>query len=220
MMEKALTIAVFGARGTGKTAWIKDRLKREKTPRLMVWDFKNDPGLEDVGKPFTSLPTLFAAIKAQRFQVRYLVNHQRDIQAQFELFCLAAWEAGCLTMFVDELPEVTKANKAPQAWRRCVNVGRDYRDALGARKWLTIIGAGQRPAECDKSFISNADITHTGRLSHAGDARNLAQTLGCDFRVLMALPDLHFVEKEAAKTEFVRGVLSFSNKKTAIKTKP
>lgn len=210
MQTKPLTLAVFGARGTGKTAWIKQRLARDKPPRLIVWDFKNDPSLEGMGQAFASLPAFIAAMKAPRFALRYLVDHTKDIQAQFNLFCLAAFEAGCLVMFVDELPEVTKSNKAPAAWRRCVNVGRDYRGPKGDRKWLAIIGAGQRPAECDKSFISNADVIHTGRLSHSGDARDLAQSLGCDFRALMALPDLHWVEKDAASVAFTTGILKFS----------
>lgn len=216
---KALTIAVFGARGTGKTAWITQQLKATKPPRLILWDFKHDPGMEGMGKPFKSLPDFVRSLKAQTFASRYLVNHTGDIQSQFDFFCMAAWQAGCLVMFVDELPEVTKANKAPANWRRCVNVGRDYRDAAGNRKWLSIIGAGQRPAECDKSFISNADVIHTGRLSNTSDARELSQSLACDFRDLLALPDLHWIERRAGQIEPVRGILSFSGKKTPA-TKP
>lgn len=219
-MAKALTIAAFGARGTGKTAWVKQQIAKARPPRLLVWDFKNDPALEGVGTTCTSLPAMIAGAKAARFQLRYLVDHGRDIHAQFDLFCQCAWLAGDVLIFVDELPEVTKANKAPVAWRRVVNVGRLYRGHDGKERSISIIGAGQRPAECDKSFISNADVIHTGRLSHAGDARELAQSLGCDFKLLMNLPDLHWVEKEAAKTTFSQGVLSFSNKKETAKTKP
>lgn len=212
--SKALTIAAFGARGTGKTAWIKQQLAKAKPPRLVIWDFKHDPSLDTIGTACADLPTLARAMNRQRFAVRYLVDHRHpvmDIHRQFEHFCLIAWEAGCLVMFVDELPEVTKANKAPAAWRRCVNVGRDYRDSAGNRKWLSIIGAGQRPAECDKSFISNADVIHTGRLSNAADARELAQSLGCDYRDLLKLPDLQFIERSAGQVEPVRGMLKFSN---------
>ena len=213
MQGKALTVAVFGGRGTGKTAWIKQRIKREKPPRLIIWDFKNDPSLEDVGQAVQGLPSLFSAMKKDRFQLRYQVDHKADIQNQFEFFCRAAFEAGNLLMFVDELPEVTKANKAPPAWRRCVNVGRDYRDAKGNRKWLAIIGAGQRAAECDKSFISNSDIIHTGRANNLDDARELAKTIGCKAQDIVSLPDLHWVEKDASKTTFERGILKFSSPK-------
>lgn len=209
--SKPLTIAAFGARGTGKTVWVKQQIKAAKPARLMVWDFKHDPGLEDVGTAFTELPLFIRSLNKPKFQSRYLVDSGGDIHAQFDLFCQAAWLAGCLLMFIDELPEVTKANKAPPAWRRCVNVGRDYRDGAGERKWLSIIGAGQRPAECDKSFIANADVIHTGRLSNTADARELAQSLGVDFRELLQLPDLHWIERRAGAIDAARGVLKFSN---------
>lgn len=209
-MSKALILAAFGARGTGKTAWVKQQITRLKPARLMVWDFKHDPSLEGVGTAYASLSKFILSTKNKTFASRFLVNHAGDIHAQFNLFCLAAWEAGCLLMFVDELPEVTKANKAPAAWRRCVNIGRDYRDAKGARKWLSIIGAGQRTAECDKSFIGNADVIHTGRLSNSNDAKELAQSLNCDHRELLAMPDLSWIERQAGAVDPIRGKLTFS----------
>jgi len=208
---KALTVAVFGARGTGKTAWTLQQIKAANPGRLIVWDFKHDPALDGLGRACYVLAEFILAMRSPAFQLRYMVDHSRDPQQQFEFFCRAAWQAGCLTMFVDELPEVTKANRAPPAWRRCVNVGRDYRDAEGKRKWISIIGAGQRPAECDKSFIANADVIHTGRLANAADARELAQSLGCDYRELLALPDLHWIERRAGQVEPMRGVLSFGS---------
>lgn len=215
--SKPLTIAVFGARGTGKTAHTLQLIRAAKPARLIVWDFKHDPSLEGLGRPFHSLPEFINSLRAPTFASRYLVDHTRDAVEQFDWFCKAAFAAGCLLMFVDELPEVTKANRAPPAWRRCVNVGRDYRDAKGARKWLSIIGAGQRPAECDKSFIGNADVIHTGRLAHLDDAREMAKSLGVDYRDLLALPDLHWVERRAGQIEAERGVLSFGSKKTTPK---
>jgi hypothetical protein len=216
---KALTLAAFGARGTGKTAWVKQTIAHLKPSRLIVWDFKNDPALEGVGVSIKSLPAMIAGMKGAAWAWRYQVDHGRPIVPQFELFCQAAYLAGNLTMFVDELPEVTKANKAPPAWRRCVNVGRLYRGADGKERSISIIGAGQRPNECDKSFISNADLIHTGRLSHLNDAKELAQSLGCPWRDLLALPDLHWIEREAGEIEPARGILTFSQKKISPKPK-
>lgn len=217
MKGKALTWAAFGARGTGKTAWVKQLLEKIKPPRLVVWDFKHDPDLEGVGTAYTSLADAIAAMREKRFAVRYLVNHAGDIHAQFDLFCRACWAAGCLVMFVDELPEVTKANKAPQAWRQIVNVGRKYTHE-GRVKWVAVIGAGQRPAECDKSFIANADVVHVGRLGNASDAQAMARSWGLQQRELMDLPDLHWREKRAHTPEIFAGVLSFSQPRKAAKT--
>jgi hypothetical protein len=208
-MDKALTMAAFGARGSGKTAWVRQQIERMKPPRLLVWDFKHDPGLEGVGVPVTTIAQLAKLAKGATFKLRYMVDHTKDVITQFKLFCLVAWVAGCLLMFVDELPEVTKANRAPAEWRRCVNVGRDYRHE-GERKWLAIIGAGQRLAETDKSFISNCDVVHCGRLGPE-DARTVGRAWGLDPKDLIALPDLHWIEKRADSIELARGVLKFRN---------
>lgn len=210
MSAKALTYAAFGARGTGKTAWVKQLIGRLRPARLMVWDFKHDPSLQDLGHAFASLAECIEAMRAKRFAVRYLVNHAGDVQAQFDLFCKAAWAAGDVLVFVDELPEVTKANKAPQAWRQLVNVGREYQHG-GKVKRVAIIGAGQRPAECDKSFIANADVVHVGRLGNASDAQAMARSWGLQQRELMDLPDLHWREKRAESPQIFSGVLSFGN---------
>lgn len=219
MAGKALTMAAFGARGTGKTAWVLQEIRRQRPGRLAVWDFKHDPSLQGLGVPYGSLSECINAMAARRFEVRYLVNHGADVHAQFDLFCKACWAAGDLLLFVDELPEVTKANKAPQAWRQLVNVGREYTHG-GKVKRVAIIGAGQRPAECDKSFIANCDVVHVGRLGNASDAQQMARAWGLQHRELMDMPDLHWREKRAHTPEIFRGVLSFPRKKAAQKTAP
>lgn len=211
---KALTIAAFGARGTGKTSWVTQLIKAQNPPRLMVWDYKHDHGLHDVGKPFTRWAQFVAECKKPAFQARYLVSPDHDPHEQFSAFCELAWREGNLMMFVDEVGEVTKANKAPGPWRKCVNVGRSYDHG---RKALSIIGANQRPAEVDKSFLANCDVIHTGRLGDIADAKRFAASWGIDAAELVNLPDLHWVEKRAETSEIFRGVLSFSNTKKAVK---
>lgn len=208
-------MAAFGARGTGKTAFVKQLLARTAPPRLIIWDYKHDPSLKGLGVEVRSLQELIQAVKAPTFQVRYLVRQDGQFVEQFETFCRIAWAAGNLTMFVDELPEVTKANRAPPAWRKCVNVGREYVDG-GKVKRISIIGAGQRPSECDKSFIANVDTIHCGRLGDMGDAKRMGTAWGVSPAELANLPDLHFIEKHAESAGITRGVLSFGNEKTAI----
>lgn len=202
--SKALTVLAFGARGTGKTHWCRRFVEAQRPPRLIVWDYKNDPGLNGLGQPVASLPDFIRAMKAPRFQLRYLVNHNADVQQQFDFFCRAAWQAGCLLMYVCELPEVTRAGAAPAAWRKCVNVGREYQDG-GQRKWLSIVADGQRPAEVDKSIITNADIVHTGRLAYLDDAKAMAKAVNCRPEDLMQLPDWHWIERHAGQVEPLRG---------------
>lgn len=217
MASKALTIAAFGARGTGKTAWVKQQLAAPKAARLMVWDYKHDSSLGEVGQGFTSWPKFVAECSKKTFRARYLVNPDFDPHEQFDAFCALAWREGNLVMFVDELAEVTKANKAPGTWRKCVNVGRSYDNGTKA---LSIIGASQRPAEVDKSFLANCDVIHTGRLGDIADAKRFAASWGIGADELVNLPDLSWVEKRADSKEITRGVLSFGNKSKGFKKQP
>jgi len=217
MPSKALTIAAFGARGTGKTAWVKQQIARAKTPRLMVWDYKHDHALATVGTPFVNWAKFVHACKQPTFQARYLVSPDHDPHEQFDAFCALAWREGNLLMFVDELAEVTKANKAPGTWRKCVNVGRSYDNG---KKCLSIIGASQRPAEVDKSFLANCDVIHTGRLGDIADAKRFAQSWGIGADELVNLPDLSWVEKRADSPNISRGVLVFSQNVASRKKGP
>jgi hypothetical protein len=208
---KALAVGAFGARGVGKTQWAKRWLKARAAPRLAAWDYKHDPALSDLGQAFTSLPDMCRAMAAKRFSVRYLVDHDGDVAAQFDLFCRACWLAGDLDMYVSELPEVSKPGRAPAAWKKCVNVGREYKRHDGQIVGITILADAQRAAECDKSFISNLDLIHCGRMGHDDDAMAVAKKLHCPWQELMTLPDLHYFERAPGALTFTRGVLTFGN---------
>lgn len=209
-------VGVFGARGTGKNAWSVPLLRAEK--RLLVWDHKHDPTMENLGAGFTDLGAFIRAVGvADRagkgaFQLRYMPDLGGDVAAQFELFCKVAFMVGNLCMAVDELPEVTKASGGGPSWRRCVNVGRLYKGQDGRQRSLTIYGLGQRPGEVDKAFMNNLDVIHTGRIANGSDARVLADYLAVDYRQLMALPDLHWIERRQGVAQPVVGVLTFAKK--------
>lgn len=216
---KAKVVGAFGARGTGKTAWLTQQLKAE--PALAIWDYKHDPRMATWGKGFHSLPDFIKSLKSPTFTSRFMPDRSKSLEEQFAWFCRAAFQRGCMAIFIDELPAVTRANKAPAAWRECVNIGREYRTKDSQQiKWLSIYATAQRPSECDKSFISNLDVVHTGRLSFANDAKVMAQSIGAPATEVMNLPDLHWLEKSADSPNFLRGVLSFSNKKAKAKSNP
>lgn len=215
-MGEATRIASFGATGTGKTAWVLQQIAAMKPARLMVWDFKSDHMLNGLGQGFASWPEFVKACTRPQFAARYLVNQDLDLAQQFDGFCALAWREGNLMMFVDELAEVTKANKAPPMWRKCINVGRSYENGT---KSISIIGASQRPSEVDKSFIGNADILHFGRLGNMAEAKTFGRQMGISDTELSTMPNLHWVERRASSPVLERGVLSFGNKKPASVTK-
>lgn len=217
-MSKALVIGAFGARGTGKNAWVLQELARMKPTRLVIWDYKHDPSMDKLGTAVRSMPDLIRALSAPSFKLRYLPTFT-NLDAQFDLFCRACMAAGRLTMVVDELPEVVKPSYAPPGWKTCLNVGRQYKMS-NVIMWLTIIAMAQSPMECDKTFINNLDVLHTGRLGSKSAAQRLADQLAIDYRELLTMPDLHWIERRHGQTELARGVLSFSNSYKKPKTKP
>lgn len=206
-MTKPLTIGVFGAKGCGKTAWALQYLRAAKPARLAVWDFKHDPRLASTGRAYSDLPAFFEALKARRFQARYLVDHDADIERQFDGFCRALWLAGDAFLYVCELPELVKHGRQPASWRKVVNIGREYRRWDGQVVGLWLLADGQRPAECGRSFIANLDVLHCGRLGDEDDARTAAKKLGVPWPQLMQLPDLHWLERAPGDTAPRSGVL-------------
>ncbi len=208
-MAKALGVAAFGARGTGKTTWVVQYIRAQRFPRLVIWDYKHDPTVEGLGTPVRSIPELIKAMQAKTFQIRYLVNHNVDLELQFEYFCRAVWMVAFphVAVYVAEVPEVTRANMAPRAWRKIINVGREFTNDKSQKCSITYIGDAQRAEEVDKSFINNADIIHCGRMANLKDAKNMAQFMNCNAMELMQLPDYHWIERRAGQIEPVRGVL-------------
>lgn len=216
---KAKVVGAFGARGTGKTAWLMQEL--QGLTALGTWDYKNDPRLEGFGKPYYTMPEFIQSLKQDRFNSRYIVDRSRSLDEQFNWYCKAIFQRGNMAAFIDELPVVTKSNRAPDAWRECVNVGREYRTRDSKNiKALSLYATAQRPSECDKSFISQLDVIHTGRLSFANDAIVIAKSIGCRPEEVMHLKDLEWLEKSADSPKYLRGVLSFNNRKTGPKKRP
>lgn len=207
MSAKPLTVGAFGAKGVGKTTWLLGEFKRAKPPRSIIWDYKGDPLLRDLGTEFFDLPAMIRAMRGARFALRYRPTHDETLTAQFDLFCRAAWVHGKLAMWVSELPEVTSKRKVPPAWRTCVNVGREFTDRTGAAKGISVYADGQRVAECDNAFVNNLDVMHCGRLGTEPDARFAAAKLGCNWRDLLNLPDFAWIERRAGAIEPIRGTL-------------
>lgn len=209
--------AVFGATGTGKTAWTLQQIAAMNPPRLMVWDPKHDHTLQHLGVECTDWAAFVRATKAKTFRARYLMSHDHNQHEQFAAFCELAWREGNVLLFVDELAEVTKASHAPAAWKKIVNVGRSYDKG---RKSISVIGVSQTPTEVDKSFLGNCDLVHTGRLGNVAAAKTFAQQWGINAAEITGLPPLHWLEKRDTSPEISRGVLTFSGRARAKKKVP
>lgn len=201
---KPLIIAAMGGRGTGKSAWVRQTLKRAKPTRLAVWDLMKEHA--DLGQATDNLGEAIRAMRARRFAVVFNPSRRDDdLRArQFDLWCSACMQAGNLVAYVEELAFVTTASRAPPGWKELCLLGRhaDHR--------VTIIGTSQRPAQIDKEFLCNADLLHCGRQGEEADARRVAGRLGVHFLELQQLPDLAWIERGTADTEPRRGKIIFA----------
>jgi len=202
MAGKPLILAALGARGTGKSAWVKQQLDRMRPSRLAVWDLMQEYDLqatEDLGE-------FIRWMKGRAFRVAFRPSRDdRTRERQFDLWCRAQLAAGRCTSVVEELAFVTKPMKAPAGWREMVLLGRHQQHQL------SIIGTSQRPASIDKDFLSNCDLVHCGRLAYKPDAVKAAEVLGVDFDTLLRLPDLAWYERRAGATDATQGTLKFAS---------
>jgi hypothetical protein len=214
MASKPTIVAVLGARGTGKSAWVQKQLERSRPKRLVVWDY-----MQEYSGGSGDLAACIRALSSSSFRVVFHPSHDdRPVkrpsgerssisEVQFALFCQAAYEARNCTVVVEELAFVTKASSAPAPWRRL--------SLLGRHQGVSIIGTSQRPASIDKDFLANADLVHCGRLAYKPDADKAAMVLGVDADELLRLPDLAYIERRAGAHDCTRGTLSFNGSKRA-----
>ena len=178
-MSKALPAsftAVIGATGAGKTTWIRKQLVRKKPRRLVVWDPKPNSDYAEFGQTFTSLAELAQAMKAAgpRGPLQAIYRPGLDMRSfpkKFDLLCRMVYAWKRCTFVAEELAHVTKAGWSPSGWLAVVTLGRSEE--------LTVFGATQRPALCDKTFLSAASLIHCGRLNTRSDRVTMADLLDC-----------------------------------------
>ena len=203
-MSKPLILAALGARGTGKSAWVKQTLDKLAPSRLAVWDLMQE--YTDL-QTFDKLGEAIRAMREPRFRIAFHPSRDdAERERQFDFWCRALLAAGKLTAVVEELAFVTKPMKAPSGWREMVLLGRH------PKHQLYIIGTSQRPASIDKDFLSNCDLVHAGRLAYKPDAEKAAMVLGVPFEDILRLADLAYIERSAGVGEATRGELSFAPK--------
>ncbi len=180
--------AYIGATGSGKGVSIRDHLKKEKAQRLVVWDPLREYGA--FGRYVSTIPELCAALKGERFAVCFWPGAEVDaFAAKFDLFCRAVFAAGNCTVHIEELADVTTPSHAPPSWRRITKQGR--------HRGLRVIAATQRPADCDKAFLSGITYARAFTLRWPKDKKVLAECMG---EPLAEVASLTTVEKPDGST--------------------
>ncbi len=193
---------VMAASGSGKGLWIKDFLKREKPPRLVIWDYKDEYG--EHAKTLTgSLEVVRRAMlkaKTGPLQIRFKCKPgttTKQTQAEFEGLCrlVQAWQNCCF--LAEELSNVTTPSWAPAAWREMSTGGR--------HEQVHIIGVAQNPALIDKTFLSNCTLIHVGPLREYRHRQAVARSLDVPVEKITDLVKFQWIERDHDTKELREG---------------
>lgn len=170
--NNAFVLAAFGATGSGKSHSIKKKLKQLKPKKLIIWDTKLE--YSEFGQVVTSFNDFLKACltstgkkKANYKIIMQPIEKHRDNPDAFNMVCKLAFKMSGCCFVADELQRVTTASSAPHWWKICV--------ADGRHEGMTLIGAGQRPANVNKDILSNATIIRGFRLNHSGDIKTMRE---------------------------------------------
>ncbi len=204
----ASIIGVFGATGSGKSAYVKERLFTAPPPLIVF-----DPGREyQRGVSYQDEQAMYTAINLGASAIVFRPSMDGAMRSrQFSRFCLAglaiARNKGRCLVVVDELHLMTEAGSAPAGWQEIVMTGRKF--------GVSIIAASIRPAAIDKAFWTNCTLVRTGRLLFADDQKTVARALAVDPGELALLKSppgaagCQFIERDMLTGETRRGLLTF-----------
>lgn len=160
--------AYIGATGSGKGVSIREHLKATKPSRLVIWDPLQEYG--EFARRVDSLAELIRALKAPTFKVALWPGAKvEDFAAKFDLFCRAVFAAGNCTVHIEELADVTTPSFAPPSWRRITKQGR--------HRGLRVMAGTQRPADCDKAFLSGLTYIRAFYLRWPKDRKVIAECM-------------------------------------------
>jgi hypothetical protein len=193
---KAEHMYFCGNSGTGKSSKIKEMLK--KAPRAIIFD-PDDEYSELTGVVrVTNANNLIQCLKQKKSANLKIAYVAEGVKAfEFWANCAFQWQ-NCIAV-AEEIADVTTASKAPPAWGRLIRRGRKY--------GILICAVTQRPAEADKTILSNAAIIRTGALGRHADREAIAREMDCPVSHISKLIPLDFIEYKRSDLSLKKGRL-------------
>lgn len=174
-----------GARGSGKTSWLKQHARERRGGRVLVWS-----PVEESDR-YAGVLGVAACGALHDFLAE--VGNGRAVYAPviptpslFDMWCKIVFHEGDCLALVDELADVTPIGKAVGWWGALLRKGRHRR--------ISIAAGAQRPAEIDKTIIGNSTRLVVFRLARVTDRRLMADEIGVDRADLDALRPLQFLD--------------------------
>lgn len=176
--------AFIGATGSGKGVGIREALAGLDLSRFAAFDPMHEygdlPGVVVVSSAVEALRLMQRA----KFRVVWQPADDTDYQgarfrAEFEAWCRGCFRVGDLVMLVEELELVTSPQRSSASWRTCTKRGRHV--------GLHILAASQRPADCDKAFLSSCSYIRCFSLRESPDIDRMARALKVPYDVIDGL---------------------------------
>jgi hypothetical protein len=209
----------IGGTGSGKGVAIRQALDAEKPTRLLVWDPMDE--YRSFTRTASSMAELVRNLIPGPWAVRWCPKGAaKVIDQQFDLFCRAAMAVGDCVVLVEELSQVTQASHAPPAWAKVVQQGR--------HRGLKVWAATQRPASCDKDFLSGTTLIRAHAMRYPADQKATANAMGLDVGEIAALETvesgenttINYIEKHFRTGEVLRKSITLSRTGSGKKSAP
>lgn len=196
----ALVTTVLGQRGSGKTSWVKQELR--KIPRFILWDTLGEYQGFDV---FTDIESLFSYVYDHRTGVLQAVfNCLEENEAQaFDTVCHMAGAVENVVLVVEEVDAYATPSIIPFDLKRCLKTGR--------HRGVGLICVSRRPAEINRLITSQTQRFICFKMFEPNDVRYMGSIMGERSRELIDLPVLHYLDWQHG--EISKGVVSFGQEK-------
>jgi len=197
--RKAEIVAACGSSGSGKTSWLKQKIKTRK--RVLVWDAKAEYDVKDKFITVYSQSDLLEILQANKSGALRVSYQPRMVNVKaFDWWARAAYAWGNCAAVAEETADVTTPSKAPDGWGQLIRKGRGYA--------ISVFAVTQRPAESDKTVIGNATLIHCGRLSRSQDRVYMAKEINSNPDDLL-MDDLEYIDYIPAKNTSKKGKVRF-----------
>lgn len=174
---------ICGNSGTGKSSYIKQIMKGFK--RIVAFDPDDEygtmPGFVRVEKA-RELVAILKAAGAKPVKVAFV----GEGKTAFEFWCECVFQFGTCLAIAEEIADVTNPSKAPPAWGKLIRRGRKF--------GIKICAVTQRPAEADKTILSNAAYIRSFALGRYSDRLAISREIGLSINVMEKMIPLDWVQ--------------------------
>ncbi|MDF2185455.1 DUF87 domain-containing protein [Grimontia hollisae] len=194
---------ICGTTGAGKSSHVKRVI--DNASRVAVFDpddeYSELKGFVRVDSARAFLDHLYRYPKGA-LKIAYVAEGS----AAFDFWCNAVFAWGRCVAVAEEIADVTSPAKAPPAWGRLLRRGR--------KRAIKIMAVTQRPAEADKTALSQAAIIRTGLLGRDADRVSVAREMNINPEALAGLVQLDWVAFRRADLSVTKGNLTHQRVET------